>query len=95
MLVCFDGLKGGFLVDCMKFLCLAGCFLKTFLGGILLVVVHKDPNNKMYPIAWAAVKSENDDSWEWFMDELSKCLDVTNGGKGWTLISDQKKVFMT
>lgn len=48
----------------------------------------------MYPVAWAVVEGENNDSWEWFMQELRKVLEVTDGGKGWTLISDQQKVYL-
>ncbi|XP_076899167.1 uncharacterized protein LOC143552959 [Bidens hawaiensis] len=44
-----------------------------------------------YPVAWAIVEGENNDSWDWFMTELKKCLDVTDEGKGWTLVSDQQK----
>ncbi|XP_076932750.1 uncharacterized protein LOC143598412 [Bidens hawaiensis] len=91
LFMCFDGLKKGFLASCRKVLCLDGCFLKTFLGGILLAAVGRDANNQMYLVAWAVVEGENNDSWEWFMDELRKCLEVSDGGKGWTLISDQQK----
>ncbi|XP_076902623.1 uncharacterized protein LOC143557434 [Bidens hawaiensis] len=87
----FSGLKKGFLAGCRKVLFLDGCFLKTFLGGILLAAVGRDANNQMYPVAWAVVEGENNDSWEWFMNQLSKCLEVTDGGRGWTLISDQQK----
>ena len=41
-------------------------FLKTFFGGQMLAVVGKDGDDQMYPIAWAVVESENNDSWEWF-----------------------------
>ncbi|XP_076941190.1 uncharacterized protein LOC143610664 [Bidens hawaiensis] len=91
LFVCFDGLKKGILAGCRKVLCLDGCFLKTFLGGILLAAVGRDANNQMYPVAWVVVEGENNDSWEWFMNQLSKCLEVTDGGRGWTLISDQQK----
>ena len=45
-------------------------FLKTFLGGKLLAVVGRDGIDKMYPIAWAVVEGENNDSCEWFFIEL-------------------------
>ncbi|XP_076945346.1 uncharacterized protein LOC143616392 [Bidens hawaiensis] len=91
LFVCFDGLKKGFLAGCGKVLCLDGYFLNTFLGGILLAAVGRDENNQMYPVAWDVVEGENNDSWEWFMDELRKCLEVSDGGKCWTLISNQQK----
>ncbi|XP_076920387.1 uncharacterized protein LOC143581504 [Bidens hawaiensis] len=86
-----DDVKQGFLAGCRKLLCLDGCFLKTFLGGMLLAAIGRDANDQMYPVAWAIVEGENNDSWDWFMTELKKCLDVTDEGKGWTLVSDQKK----
>ncbi|XP_021979257.1 uncharacterized protein LOC110875368 [Helianthus annuus] len=89
--VCFDALKKGFLAGYRKLLCLDGCFLKTFLGGMLLAAIRRDANDQMYPLAWAVVEGENNDSWEWFMEELRKCLDVHEGGKGWTFVSDQHK----
>ncbi|XP_076916986.1 uncharacterized protein LOC143576872 [Bidens hawaiensis] len=91
LFVCFDPVKQGFLAGCRKLLCLDGCFLKTFLGGMLLAAIGRDANDQMYPVAWAIVEGENNDSWEWFMTELKKCLDVTDEGKGWTLVSDQQK----
>ncbi|XP_076933554.1 uncharacterized protein LOC143599494 [Bidens hawaiensis] len=81
----------GFLAGCKKVLCLDGCFLKTFLGDMLLAAIGRDGNDQMYPLAWAVVEGETNDSWEWFMDQLGRCLDINDGGNGWTLISDQQK----
>ncbi|XP_035846418.1 uncharacterized protein LOC118492469 [Helianthus annuus] len=67
------------------------CFDALKKGGMLLVAVGRDANNQMYPVAWAVVEGENNDSWTWFMTELKKCLEVLEEGKGWTLVSDQQK----
>ncbi|XP_076882243.1 uncharacterized protein LOC143530648 [Bidens hawaiensis] len=91
LFVYFDGVKRGFLAGCRKLLCLDGCFLKTFLGGMLLAAIGRDANDQMYLLAWAVVEGESIDSWEWFMEELRKGLEVKDGGKDWTLISDQQK----
>ncbi|XP_021993413.1 uncharacterized protein LOC110890146 [Helianthus annuus] len=91
LFVCFDGVKQGFLAGCRRLLCLDGCFLKTFLGGMLLAAIGRDANDQMFPLAWAMVEGENTLSWTWFMQELKKCLDVTDDGNGWTLVSDQQK----
>ncbi|XP_076889362.1 uncharacterized protein LOC143540095 [Bidens hawaiensis] len=56
LFVCFDGVKRGFLEGCRKILCLDGCFLKTFLGGMLLVAIGRYANDQMYPVAWAVVE---------------------------------------
>jgi hypothetical protein len=45
----------------------------------------------MYPIAWAVVEVENNDSWNWFYDFLCKDLGVDDG-RGWVFISNQQKV---
>ncbi|XP_076925345.1 uncharacterized protein LOC143588129 [Bidens hawaiensis] len=59
--------------------------------GMLLVAIRRDANEQMYPVAWAVVDGEFNDSWEWFMEELRKCLDAQDGGKDWTFVSDQQK----
>ncbi|XP_056691513.1 uncharacterized protein [Spinacia oleracea] len=84
---CFDGVKQGW-VGCRKVLCVDGCFLKTFLGGMLLSAVGRDANEQMYPLAWAVVEGENNDSWQWFVSHLKIALGE-NDGAGWTIISDE------
>ena len=71
-----------------EILCIDGCFLKTFLGGVLLSAVGRDPNEQMYPLAWAVVEGENNESWQWFISELKKCVPHDNG-KDWIVISDE------
>ena len=56
----FDGVKKWWLEGCRKQICVNACFLKTFLGGQLLVVMGRDSNDQMHPIAWAVVEGEND-----------------------------------
>ena len=70
LFVCFDGLKKGWLEGFQKIICVDACFLKTFLGGQLLVAVGRNGNDHMYPIAWAIMEAENIDSWVWFFIEL-------------------------
>jgi hypothetical protein len=48
----------------------------------------------MYPIAWAYVEHETYDSWYWFLGLLQKDLEISNGGEGWVLISDQQKCLL-
>ncbi|KAK4394886.1 hypothetical protein Sango_1642900 [Sesamum angolense] len=50
-------LKKGFLEGCRPIIGLDGCFLKTVYGGQLLVVVGRDGNDNMFPIAMAVVQS--------------------------------------
>lgn len=91
MFICFDAVRNGLIARCRKVLCLDGCFLKTFLGGMLLTAIGRDGNHQMFPYAWAVVEGENNDSWIWFLKKVQRCLEGTNG-EPWTLISDQQKV---
>ncbi|XP_010684423.1 uncharacterized protein LOC104898983 [Beta vulgaris subsp. vulgaris] len=59
---------------CRKVLCVDGFFLKTILGGQLLAVVGRDTKDQMYPLCWAMVEGEINDSWLWFFNELKKVL---------------------
>ncbi|KAL2922891.1 Protein FAR-RED IMPAIRED RESPONSE 1, partial [Bienertia sinuspersici] len=49
----FEGLQKGWIEGCRKVICIDACFIKTFLGGQLLVAVGRDPNEQMFPICWA------------------------------------------
>ncbi|XP_031396836.1 uncharacterized protein LOC116207857 [Punica granatum] len=86
----FEGLKQGFLNGCRPVISLDGCFLKTHLGGQLLSAIGRDGNNQMFPIAWAVVEGENEDSWRWFLHRLTYDLGISDGF-GWTMLSDQQK----
>ncbi|XP_074313573.1 uncharacterized protein LOC141648755 [Silene latifolia] len=66
MFICFDALKQGWLEGCRKLLCVDACFLKTFLGGQLISAIGRDANDQMYPLTWAVVEGENNDSYKWF-----------------------------
>ncbi|CAI0401417.1 unnamed protein product [Linum tenue] len=88
----FSSLCKGFIAECRPFFCLDGCFLKGEVQGMLLSAVGKDGNNHMFPIAWAVVESENKSSWIWFVSALQEQLGTLDG-KGFTIVSDQQKVF--
>lgn len=90
--VCFDACKRGFLAGCRKVIGVDGCFFKGACNGELLCALGRDANNQIYPIAWAIVEKETEDSWSWFLGLLQKDLQVTLGGRGWVIISDQQKV---
>ncbi|KAL0322212.1 UNVERIFIED_CONTAM: hypothetical protein Scaly_2517600, partial [Sesamum calycinum] len=67
-----------------------GCFLKGPQGGHLLTAVGVDPNNAMYPIAYAIVENENKDSWVWFLSLLQYDLELDEE-YAWTFMSDKQK----
>nr|CAH66619.1 OSIGBa0144C23.5 [Oryza sativa] len=91
MCVCFDACKKGFLAGCRKVIGLDGCFFKGACNGELLCALGRDPNNQMYPIAWAVVEKETKDTWSWFIGLLQKDLNIDPHGAGWVIISDQQK----
>ena len=66
--ICFRALKKGFLSGYRRIIGLDGCFLKGFVKGQFLIVVGKDGNNQMFPIARAVVHTESIETWSWFID---------------------------
>lgn len=51
--VCLRPLKDEFMSGCRPLIGDDGCHLKWPLGGILLTAVAINPNDGMYPVAWA------------------------------------------
>ena len=89
--VCFEACKKGFLAVCRQVIGLDGCFFKGACNGELLCALGRDPNNQMYPIAWAIVEKETSESWYWFIGLLQKDLNIAANGEDWVVISDQQK----
>ncbi|XP_074281764.1 uncharacterized protein LOC141606508 [Silene latifolia] len=91
--VCFEGLQKGWKEGCRKIICVDACFLKTFLGGQLMVAVGTDGNDQMYPIAWAIVEGENNLSWEWFLSQLQISLELGQGEE-MAIVSDEHQAII-
>ncbi|KAL0290398.1 UNVERIFIED_CONTAM: hypothetical protein Scaly_2671700 [Sesamum calycinum] len=53
--VCFDALRRGFLFGCSHVIGVDSCHLKGLCGGVFLTAVSIDPNNNLYPLAYAMV----------------------------------------
>ncbi|KAL0379271.1 UNVERIFIED_CONTAM: hypothetical protein Sradi_3232600 [Sesamum radiatum] len=87
--VCFDALRQGFLHGCRPVIEVDGCHLKGPHGGILLTAVSIDPNNNLYPLAYAVMSGETRESWEWFLELLKGVLNVVRDD--YTFISDKQK----
>ncbi|XP_060190429.1 uncharacterized protein LOC132619590 [Lycium barbarum] len=87
--ICFDALKKAF-QHCRKCIGLDGYFLKGVCRGQLLVVVCKDDNNQMLPLAWAVMEYENKNTWTWFIRILKEDL-ALGDGTALTLITDMQK----
>ncbi|XP_020992587.2 uncharacterized protein LOC107479903 [Arachis duranensis] len=88
--VCFEACKQGFKSGCRPLIHLDGAFLKTYHGGQLLSAIAQDANNQFYVVAYAVARSENKESWKWFLTCLQEDIgDV--GNHGWNFMSDQQK----
>ncbi|KAL0415683.1 UNVERIFIED_CONTAM: hypothetical protein Slati_3400200 [Sesamum latifolium] len=69
---------------------LDGCFLKGLYKGQLLAAIGRDPNENIYPIAFAFVEVEKFDSWLWFLRLLLRDIG-SQEERGWAFISDRQK----
>lgn len=90
--MCLGPLKEGFMHGCRPIIGLDGCHLKGPFGGILLTAVATDPNDGIYPVAWAQVEAENNGSWDWFLALLKADLRIENPG-AFTFICDRQNVY--
>jgi len=57
---------------------------------VLLCAIGRDANNQIYPVAWAVVEMETNDTWDWFTYLLCRDLQIGDGD-AWVVISDQQK----
>ena len=55
--------KRGFLTRYRPFIGLDVCHLKNKSGGQLIIAVYRDPNEEYFPLAYAVVEAETNDSW--------------------------------
>ncbi|XP_013617228.1 PREDICTED: uncharacterized protein LOC106323688 [Brassica oleracea var. oleracea] len=65
-----------------------GTFLQGKYKGTLLIATSQDDKFQIFPIAFAVVDTENDESWTWFFRQLSR---VIPDDAGLALISDRHK----
>lgn len=76
----------------MKIIVLDGCFFKNFVIGELPVVIMRDGNSHMFPIASTIIYVEFIDTWKLFIRLLRKDFNVDTSFC-YTLMADQQKVF--
>jgi hypothetical protein len=88
--VSLDACKRGFLSGCIPVICLDGCHIKTKFGGQLLTDVGVDPNNCIFPIAFAVVEVESKVTWKSFLGTLKQDLNIQNTYP-WTVMTDKQK----
>ncbi|XP_039131891.1 uncharacterized protein LOC120268648 [Dioscorea cayenensis subsp. rotundata] len=69
----------GFLIGCRPFLGLDGCHLKGKYKGVMLAATSIDGANRLFPVAYGIVESENIESWTWFLSALYEAIGMPNG----------------
>ena len=84
--ICLESCKKGFMAGCRPIIGLDAYHLKAKLGGQLITVVARDPNEEYFPLAYAIVEAETKDSWTWFINLLH--ADIGQNTR-WTFISNQ------
>ena len=94
MYIFLNACKNGFKSSCWPIICLDACQLKGEYGGQLLCAIGLDENDDMFPIAYAMVKAETSESWQWFIQILLEDLCGAKGGLGWTIMFDKQKVMV-
>ncbi|KAJ9552484.1 hypothetical protein OSB04_016529 [Centaurea solstitialis] len=88
--ICLGVLKKGFKAGLRNLLGLDGAFMKGPFPGQILTAVGIDPNNGIYPLAYAIVEAETTQSWSWFLEYLGDDLDLSVNSN-FTFISDRQK----
>ncbi len=69
-----------------------GAHLKGNYGGVLLSAIALDGNNELFPVAWAIISSEDEESWKFFIWHLKHVLEPSQRGDNWCIIPDRQKV---
>ncbi|KAI0520548.1 hypothetical protein KFK09_008024 [Dendrobium nobile] len=74
---------------CRPVLSLDGTFLLGKYRGTLLVAVGIDANGGLFPLAFAVVESESNESWVWFLKNLHDLVEVVKLRQNLCIISDK------
>lgn len=89
MFISFKAQIDGFKAGCRPFIGVDGTHVKLPNGAQILAATGRDAHNNMYPIAFALVESENNNSWEWFLNCLRDCIGNGEEHGGWVFMSDR------
>ncbi|KAF7113214.1 hypothetical protein RHSIM_RhsimUnG0149100 [Rhododendron simsii] len=68
-----------------------GVTLRVLMGGVLISAVALDGNNGLFPLAVAVVESENNQSWNFFLEHIQTIIRASGQNRPWTIMSDQQK----
>ncbi|KAL0914175.1 hypothetical protein M5K25_017685 [Dendrobium thyrsiflorum] len=75
--------------ECRPVLSLDGTFLLGKYRGTLLAAVGIDGNGGLFPLAFAVVESESNESWVWFLRNLHDLVGVVKERPNLCIISDK------
>ncbi|GKV52902.1 hypothetical protein SLEP1_g59455 [Rubroshorea leprosula] len=92
--ICLAACKTGWMEGCRRIIRIDACFLKGMCEGVLLTTVGIDGNKQMFPIAWAVVSGESNETWGWFLQLLRNDLNL-GLGEGLVVMSDQHKAIIS
>ncbi|KAE8241166.1 hypothetical protein A4X06_0g7640 [Tilletia controversa] len=76
--------------QCKPFIAVDGTFTKNKFGMVLLLATSMDADSNLIILAWALVRSESQDKWNWFLHLLLVAC-PTLDFSGTTIISDRQK----
>ncbi|KAJ0980361.1 hypothetical protein J5N97_008616 [Dioscorea zingiberensis] len=92
LFVSFNASIHGFLNGCLPIISVGGIELKSKYLGTLLSVTSFDADGGLFPVAFAIVDVETDESWMWFVSEFHKLLEMsTERIPQLTILTDGRK----
>ncbi|XP_070018257.1 uncharacterized protein [Nicotiana sylvestris] len=59
---------------CRPVIAVDATFLKSKFRGVLMILVSKDANNQIFPLAFGIAESENNNSYEWYFSQLRNAI---------------------
>ncbi|KAF4347874.1 hypothetical protein G4B88_009955 [Cannabis sativa] len=78
----------GFQIGCRPILFLEATSMKSKFHEVLLTASALDGDDSVFPVAFGVVDNENNDNWQWFLEQLKSVLLIS---QSITFVSDREK----